>query len=121
MFNFKMVGVITLVSLLVIGYLKYQLQTSEHDRKQAELNTQLVVSEFDTLYKSNQDLKEDYENNKEIYQYNMQLLQDKHKQDLKLVSGLSKITTEIKNVTKENDGEIANVLSDTLNSLRMLK
>ena len=116
-------GLIVLVIVVVSIYIKMlkgDIQDEIEARKDAENNVVLISREFELLYQTHSSLEQDYSEQQKFHKYSIELLNEQHLKDLRLITQVTKIKTEIENVTDENDGAIAPILNTTLDAIRLL-
>ena len=102
-----------------IWYLSSSLDSALVDKKYAEDNVVLVTYEFDRLYSVHSSLVEDTVRQKLYMEQSMAAIKEAHEVELNRAIQMAKMRGRITNVSNEDDGEVANVLSGTLNAIRM--
>ena len=115
------IGIAVGGALLYVSILKGEIKDEKELRKMAENNVVLLAKDFNLLHDKHANLVNEYELQGRHHKYAIDLLNEKHKKDVERVVLTTKIKEDIKNVKDEDDGEIANVLSDTLDALRLYK
>jgi len=114
------IALTALVVMLYINNIKGERDNAIEDKKEAENNVVLISREFELLYNIHTSLEKDYSEQQKYHEYSINLLNEQHLKDLKLITQVTKIKTEIENVTDENDGAIAPILSTTLDAIGLL-
>jgi len=121
----KVIGIGAII-IVVVGFsfyitsLKSDIQDEINLRKEAENNVVLISREYEILNSSYEQLEVDYVEQAQYNMIAMQILKDLHVKEIRFREKITKIKTEIKNVEPNEDGEISNILNDTLNALRLL-
>jgi hypothetical protein len=108
---------ILLVAMLVVQY-KYNDSLKE-DLKTSKINTAMVAKEFYDLHDGHEVLKVQYDDQEQYYKESIELLNINHKEEIVRATKITSIKTRIEDVKDEDDGNISNILSNTLDALRL--
>lgn len=119
--KFMVGGVIILAIGIYIFILTNKLDSALEEKKQAENNIILITNEFYRLNDLKDQLEKDIIDQKLYHAYTVKVLKQRHDLELHRTTEMVKIKEGIRNVKEEDDGPVANILNDTLESLRLYK
>ena len=112
------------VVAVLVGYIFVQglrLDGAIVDKKEAENNVMLVNAEFDRLYTKQEKLEDDMEDQKKYHKFEVDLINKRHVIELDRAVIAAGIRGGLVNVNEEDDGNVSNILNDTLDALRLYK
>lgn len=112
-------GAAVLVILIYWYILEERLQTAIEAKQYAEDNVVLVTREFDNVLKRYGELEISLATQEEYYKDSIEALEESHAEAIEDAVKIATIKDRIEGVTDEEDGNVSNVLSSTLDALRM--
>ena len=112
-------GGAVLVVLIYWYILQTRLENALEAKQYAEDNVVLVTTEFDRLYDRYGELTSVYDKEVASNAQTVNRLNVLHAKELERVIATTTIKTKIKDVKDEDDGNVSNILSTTLDALRL--
>jgi len=113
--------IIAVLTAVIIGFGYYYISSLKEERNEALSAINSITKEFNDLYDADERLKKDFKEKEAYYKHSIDVLNKKHDNEMKRLKVSLSIKRKVENVKDEDDGDVAPILNDVLDSLRMYK